>query len=96
MPHAPGVAEVPKGWYFLGVSRNTSVVLSEELQEFIREQIASGAYRSASEVVREALERFAGERRKEDALLAALDEGLVSGRARPGVFDRVRRRARTK
>jgi antitoxin ParD1/3/4 len=77
------------------VSKNTSVVLSEELREFIREQIESGAYRSASEVVREALERFSSEQRKEAAFVAALDEGLASGRAKPGVFARVRRRART-
>lgn len=75
--------------------KNTSVVLGPELQDFIADQIEDGSYRSASEVVREALQRFAIEQRKEEALLVALDEGLGSGRAAPGVFDRVRgRRAR--
>ncbi|MBX3247386.1 MAG: type II toxin-antitoxin system ParD family antitoxin [Myxococcales bacterium] len=76
------------------MSRNTSVVLSERLQEFIREQVDSGEYRSASEVVREALERLADDSKREAALLAALDEGLSSGRAKAGVFDRVRRKTR--
>jgi len=38
-------------------------------------------------------QRLATERRKEEALVAALDQGLASGRVAPGVFDRVRGRA---
>lgn len=71
-------------------ARNTSFVLDATLQEFIRDQVDGGGYRSASEVMREALERFAEEKRKEEALLAALDHGVSSGRAAPGVFGRVR------
>lgn len=71
-------------------AKNTSFVLDPKLQEFIRDQVDGGGYRSASEVMREALERFADEKRKEEALLAALDQGLASGRAAPGVFARVR------
>lgn len=74
------------------MAKNTSFVLSEELDSFIREQVEGGAYSSASEVVREALERFADEKHKEAVLLAALDRGLASGRAKPGVFARVRKR----
>lgn len=72
------------------MARNTSFVLSEELDGFIREQVEGGSYSSASEVVREALERLADEKRKEAVLLAALDRGVESGRAKPGVFARVR------
>ena len=71
-------------------AKNTSFVLDPTLQEFIRDQVDGGGYRSASEVMRAALERFADEKRKEEALLAALDHGVASGRAAPGVFDRVR------
>jgi antitoxin ParD1/3/4 len=59
--------------------RNTSFQLSDELDAFIRGQVESGSYDSASEVVREALERLAEEKRKEAWLLEALNEGLSSG-----------------
>lgn len=72
--------------------KNTSFVVSDELSEFIQEQVSTGAYGSASEVVREALEKLAEEKRKEAALLSALDRGLASGRAKPGVFARLRKK----
>lgn len=78
------------------MAKNTSFVLSDELDGFIREQVDGGSYRSASEVVRDALERFADEKRKEAALLAALDRGLESGRAEPGVLARVRAKHRAR
>lgn len=74
------------------MARTTSFTLGADLDGFVREQVDSGAYASASEVIRDALTRLAEERRKEAAVLAALDRGMVSGRARPGVFARVRRR----
>jgi antitoxin ParD1/3/4 len=74
------------------MARTTSFTLGEDLEGFVREQVDGGAYSSASEVVREALTRFAEEQRKEAATLAALDRGMSSGRARPGAFARVRRR----
>jgi antitoxin ParD1/3/4 len=74
------------------MARTTSFTLGEDLEGFVREQVESGAYASASEVVREALTRLAEQQRKEAAVLAALDHGMASGRARPGTFARVRRR----
>jgi antitoxin ParD1/3/4 len=74
------------------VAKNTSVLLTDELQSFVREQVEAGAYRSTSEVVRDALERLANEKRKEAALLASLDAGIASGRVAPGVFARVRKK----
>jgi antitoxin ParD1/3/4 len=71
------------------MARTTSFTLGNELEEFVREQVDSGAYPSASEVMREALQRMAEEERKERELLAALDAGMASRRARPGVWDRV-------
>ena len=78
------------------MSRTTSFVLGQELEHFVHEQVRSGAYSSASEVVRDALERLAIERRKEEALLQALDDGIGSGRAKPGVFNRIRGRVQRK
>ncbi len=72
--------------------RTTSYTIGEQLDAFVREQVEGGAYASASEVVRDALTRLADEHRKEAAVLAALDRGIASGRARPGVFARVMRR----
>ena len=74
------------------MARTTSFTLGEELDGFVRQQVDSGAYASASEVVRDALTRFAEEQRKEASVLAALDHGMTSGRARPGAFARTRRR----
>lgn len=74
------------------MARTTSFTLGEALDGFVREQVESGAYASASEVVREALTRLAEEQRKEEAVLAALDQGTSSGRARHGTFARTRRR----
>lgn len=74
------------------MARTTSFTLGEDLEHFVQEQVESGAYSSASEVVREALTRLADEQRKLTELHAALDRGLASGRAKPGVFARVRKR----
>jgi antitoxin ParD1/3/4 len=74
--------------------RTTSFTLGEDLEEFVREKVDSGDFSSASEVLREALRRMAEEERKERDLLAALDAGLASRRAKPGVWDRVDKRVR--
>lgn len=72
------------------MARNTSVVLGDHFEAFIAEQLDSGQYTNASEVVREALRYMEAQKKKEKALLAALDVGLASKRAKPGVFARVR------
>lgn len=81
------------------MGRTTSFTLGAELEGFVRAQVESGSYASASEVVREALTRLAEEDRKEKALFAALDAGVESRRAKPGIWERVSkkvRRTRTK
>ncbi len=81
------------------MARTTSFSIGKDLEEFVREKVDSGAFNSASEVVRQALQRMADEDRKETALLAALDAGLSGRRAKPGVWERVDakvRRARVK
>jgi antitoxin ParD1/3/4 len=76
------------------MARTTSFTLAKDLDEFVREQVDSGAFTSASEVVREALRRMAEEERKERDLLAALDAGLTSRRAKPGIWTRVNAKVR--
>jgi antitoxin ParD1/3/4 len=76
------------------MARTTSFTLGKDLEEFVREKVDSGAYSSASEVLRAALSRMAEEERKERDLLAALDAGLASRRAKPGVWARVNAKVR--
>ncbi len=76
------------------MARTTSFTLGEDLEAFVREKVDSGAFTSASEVLREALRRMADEERKERDLLAALDAGLASRRAKPGVWGRVHAKVR--
>lgn len=76
------------------MARTTSFTLGKDLEGFVREKVDSGAYSSASEVLREALRRMAEEERKERDLLAALDAGLASRRAKPGVWERVNAKVR--
>lgn len=76
------------------MARTTSFTLGEELEKFVRKKVDSGAFSSASDVLREALRRMAEEERKERELLAALDAGLASRRAKPGTWERVDARVR--
>lgn len=70
-------------------SKNTSLSLGERHEAFIRLQVDSGQYATASEVVRDALRRMELEKRKEEAFYAALDHGMNSPRAEPGALDRL-------
>ena len=76
------------------MARTTSFTLGRDLEAFVRDQVDRGAYESVSEVLREALRRMADDDRKELELLAALDAGATSKRAKPGVWDRVQAKAR--
>jgi antitoxin ParD1/3/4 len=72
------------------MAKNTSVILGDHFEAFIAEQLEGGQYANASEVVREALRYMETQKKKEKALLEALDAGLASKRAKPGVFARAR------
>lgn len=76
------------------MARTTSFTLGKDLEEFVREKVNSGGYSSASEVLRDALRRMLDEERKERDLLAALDAGLASRRAKPGIWGRVNAKVR--
>lgn len=62
----------------------TSLSLGEHWEIFIRNEVGSGRYGSASEVVRDALRTLEEQKARLDALRAHLSEGAIQ--ARQGVF----------
>jgi antitoxin ParD1/3/4 len=75
-------------------TRNVS--LPEKLDQFITAKVAAGDYANASEVMRTALRVLERDEREYEeklaALRAAINEGLASGIAEPGVFSRIRKK----
>ena len=61
------------------MARNTSVLLGEHFEEFISNEVSSGRYSSASEVVRTALRLLESEESKKKQLNKALATGEKSG-----------------
>jgi antitoxin ParD1/3/4 len=75
-------------------TRNVS--LTKELDQFVAAKVEAGLYANASEVMRTALRLLEKEEREYEekiaALRAAIDQGLASGIAKPGVFSRIRKK----
>jgi antitoxin ParD1/3/4 len=73
----------------------TSVALSSHFETFVRDQVESGRYNNASEVVRAGLRLLEDQQKQSElqleAMKAAIAAGLASGRSIPGdqVFDRL-------
>lgn len=63
--------------------KNTSFAVSEEAAEFISEQVESGRYGSASEVMRAGLRLLQEKELKLEALRTQLKIGRTSGNPRP-------------
>jgi antitoxin ParD1/3/4 len=61
------------------MAKNTSILLGEYFDNYIREQVKSGKYSSASEVVRAALRLFQYEETKKEELIKELKKGEDSG-----------------
>ena len=59
--------------------KNTSILLGDYFNEFIKEQIRTGRFNSASEVVRSALRMFEEEEIKKKELIKELIKGEQSG-----------------
>lgn len=61
------------------MSKNTSMLLGNHFEQFIAEQIATGRFSSASEVIRSALRLMEAEELKKKELNKALAIGEKSG-----------------
>jgi antitoxin ParD1/3/4 len=62
------------------MSEITTVLLGEHFEKFISNEVSSGRYGSASEVVRTALRMLESEEQKKSALIEALIQGEKSQR----------------
>jgi antitoxin ParD1/3/4 len=75
-------------------TRNVS--LTKELDQFVASKVEAGLYANASEVMRTGLRLLERDEREYEEKLAALrtaiDQGLASGIAEPGVFSRIRKK----
>jgi antitoxin ParD1/3/4 len=69
------------------MTKNTSVVLGDEYEDFIRRGIARGRFGSASEAVRAGLRLLEEQELNLERLRAAIDEGDNSGPFVPLDFD---------
>jgi antitoxin ParD1/3/4 len=65
------------------MGRNTSITLGDHFLHFVDEQVQSGRYGSASDVVRAGLRLLEERETHLEALRAALIEGETSGPATP-------------
>ena len=61
------------------MAKNTSILLGEYFENFISEQVKSGKFSSASEVVRSALRLFEQQENKTKILVNELKAGEKSG-----------------
>lgn len=69
------------------MGKNTSFSLDEHYSAFIAEEVASGRYRSASDVVRTALRLLEDRETRLRAVRQALIDGERSGESTPFEFD---------
>lgn len=78
------------------MAKNTSIILGEHFDNFIQEEIKSGRYTTASEVIRNGLRLMEVEKNKIDAINRALVIGEESGEAIPFDNDEFKSRMRAK
>lgn len=76
------------------MSKNTSIILGDHFDNFIKSEIKSGRYASASEVVRSGLRLLEVEKQKIKSINNALSKGEKSGE--PIVFNNEKFKLRMK
>lgn len=76
------------------MAKHTSLTLGEHFEGFIKEQLATGRYGNASEVMRASLRLLEEHEGEVEALRRALVAGEQSGDAGPLDFAEIRRAAR--
>jgi len=76
------------------MSKNTSIILGEHFDKFIKSEIKKGRYSSASEVIRSGLRLLEIEKAKIEAINKALVVGENSGK--PIAFDNKQFKSRMK
>lgn len=76
------------------MAKNTSITLGDHFEGFIAQQIRTGRYASASEIVREGLRLVEEREQKLEALRQALIEGEKSGNAGPLDMEEIIREAK--
>jgi antitoxin ParD1/3/4 len=76
------------------MAKNTSIALGEHFEGFIAQQVKTGRYGSASEVIRASLRLLEEREQKLEALRQALIAGEASGADSPLDMDDIRREAR--
>lgn len=69
------------------MAQNTSISLDDHYSEFLAREVASGRYRSASEVIRAGLRLLEDRETQLATLRAALVDGETSGTPEPFDFD---------
>jgi len=77
------------------MSRATSFILGEYFDQLIEAEITSGRYKTASEVVRDALRLFEQQQVAIQRLSDAVDEGFESGFADEIDWDNLAQRSET-
>lgn len=78
------------------MTRNTSVILGEHFDKFIRTEIESGRYSSASELIRSGLRLLELQKQKIEAINEALEAGDMSGDPVPFDNEEFKRRMHRK
>ncbi len=76
------------------MSKNTSIILGDHFEKFIKKEIKKGRYKNASEVIRSALRLLEVEKLKVDAINKALVVGENSGK--PKKFNNEKFKSRMK
>ncbi|MCR9140313.1 MAG: type II toxin-antitoxin system ParD family antitoxin [Alphaproteobacteria bacterium] len=69
------------------MGRATSIILGEHFDQLIAEQVQTGRYGTASEVIRDALRMFEQQQTAIKRLNDAIEEGYASGISEPFDWD---------